>query len=92
MKKFMLLLVIGALAYAAHQRTNQAESGPMPVHEPEPAVMDVEADTTKFQCDGRTRCREMSSCEEAEFFIANCPGTKMDGDGDGIPCEDQFCR
>jgi hypothetical protein len=92
MKKFTLLLVIGALAYAAHQRANQAESSPMPVYEPESAVMDVEADTTKFQCDGRTRCREMRSCEEAEFFIANCPGTKMDGDGDGIPCEDQFCR
>ncbi len=35
-------------------------------------------------------CRQMDSSEEALFFIRNCPGTKMDGDGDGIPCESQF--
>ncbi|WP_202967642.1 excalibur calcium-binding domain-containing protein [Comamonas thiooxydans] len=33
----------------------------------------------------------MTSCEEAIFFIRNCPGTKMDGDNDGIPCERQLC-
>lgn len=27
----------------------------------------------------------MSSCEEATFYLKNCPGTKIDGDGDGIP-------
>ena len=29
--------------------------------------------------------------EEAEFFLANCPGVKMDGGGDGVPCEKQWC-
>jgi len=33
-----------------------------------------------FRCDGRTYCSQMRSCEEATFFIRNCPGTKMDGD------------
>jgi hypothetical protein len=33
----------------------------------------------------------MTSCEEAEFFLANCPGVKMDGGGDGVPCEKQWC-
>ncbi|MFN2513735.1 MAG: excalibur calcium-binding domain-containing protein, partial [Pyrinomonadaceae bacterium] len=32
-----------------------------------------------------------SSCEEATFYIQNCPGTEMDGDGDGVPCESQWC-
>ena len=45
-----------------------------------------------FRCDGRTRCSQMKSCEEATFFIRNCPGTKMDGDRDGVPCERQWCR
>lgn len=45
---------------------------------------------TEFKCDGRTHCSQMSSYEEAKFFINNCPGTKMDGDSDGEPCEDQF--
>lgn len=44
-----------------------------------------------FQCDGRKHCSEMSSCSEAKLFLRNCPGTEMDGDGDGIPCEQQWC-
>lgn len=43
------------------------------------------------ECDGRTYCSQMTSCEEATFFIKNCPDTKMDGDMDGIPCESQWC-
>jgi hypothetical protein len=45
----------------------------------------------RFQCDGRQHCSQMTSCAEAEYFLANCPDTKMDGDGDGIPCEKQLC-
>ncbi|WP_244214523.1 excalibur calcium-binding domain-containing protein [Cupriavidus plantarum] len=33
----------------------------------------------------------MQSCEEATFYLRNCPGTKIDGDGDGIPCERSLC-
>jgi hypothetical protein len=33
----------------------------------------------------------MTSCAEAKFFLNNCPGTKMDGNNDGIPCEQQWC-
>lgn len=45
-----------------------------------------------FKCDGRTYCSQMSSCAEATFFLKNCPGTKMDGNNDGIPCEKQWCK
>jgi len=41
----------------------------------------------EYKCDGRKHCSEMTSCEEAIFFINNCPDTKMDGDNDGKPCE-----
>jgi len=41
----------------------------------------------QFKCDGRQHCSQMTSRAEAEFFIRNCPDTKMDGDNDGIPCE-----
>ena len=46
--------------------------------------------TSKYSCDGRVHCSQMRSYDEAVFFINNCPGTKMDGDGDGDPCEGQF--
>lgn len=44
-----------------------------------------------FTCDGRKYCSQMSSCAEAKYFLAHCAGVKMDGDGDGIPCEKQWC-
>jgi hypothetical protein len=45
-----------------------------------------------YKCDGRTHCSQMTSCEEATFFLKNCPHVKMDGDNDGIPCEKQWCN
>ncbi len=45
-----------------------------------------------FVCDGRTHCSQMTSCEEAQFFLRHCPDTKMDGNNDGVPCEQQWCN
>ena len=53
-----------------------------------PARPDV---SSGFQCDGRTYCSQMKSCAEAKYFLASCPGVKMDGDRNGIPCEQQWC-
>ncbi len=49
-------------------------------------------ESSKYTCKGKTLCSQMTSCEEATFYQHNCPGTKMDGDGDGIPCERQWCK
>lgn len=46
---------------------------------------------SRFRCDGRTRCGQMRSCEEARYFLRHCPTVAMDGDGDGEPCERQLC-
>ncbi|MFQ2781744.1 cold shock domain-containing protein [Aeromonas caviae] len=51
----------------------------------------VQVPTFVRQCDGRQHCSQMTSCEEATWFLQNCPNTKMDGEGDGIPCERQWC-
>jgi hypothetical protein len=45
-----------------------------------------------FSCDGRQYCSQMRSCEEAKYFVVNCPGVKMDGDRNGITCEKQWCN
>lgn len=45
----------------------------------------------EFTCAGKAHCSEMISCDEAKYYLNNCPGTIADGDGDGIPCEDQWC-
>lgn len=47
--------------------------------------------SVKYSCQGKTHCSEMSSCEEAKFYLLNCPGVKIDGDSNGVPCEKQWC-
>ena len=43
-------------------------------------------------CGKKTHCSHMKDCEEAMAYLKKCPGqVKMDGDGDGIPCEKQHC-
>ena len=44
-----------------------------------------------FACGQKTYCREMASCDEARFYLTQCGLTRLDGDGDGVPCE-QLCR
>jgi len=46
----------------------------------------------QFRYNGRTHCSQVTSCDEAKFFLRNCPGVKMDGNNDGVPCERQWCR
>jgi cold shock CspA family protein len=60
----------------------------LPRSSPESAAASSRTRPT-FVCDGRSRCSQMSSCEEARFFVQHCPNTEMDGDGDGEPCESQ---
>jgi len=40
-----------------------------------------------FSCGTKRYCREMTSCEEALFYLQQCGATTIDGDHDGVPCE-----
>lgn len=42
-------------------------------------------------CSAKTRCAQMSSCEEARSHLRQCGPGMLDGDGDGVPCE-AICR
>jgi endonuclease YncB( thermonuclease family) len=44
-----------------------------------------------FQCGSKSYCRQMVNCREARFHLESCGLTRLDGDGDGIPCE-AICR
>lgn len=46
---------------------------------------------TSQQCEGKKTCKEMSSCAEARFYLTQCGVSRLDGDGDGMPCE-KLCR
>ncbi len=43
------------------------------------------------RCGSKTTCAEMSSCEEAMYFLNQCGQRRLDRDGDGIPCESGPC-
>lgn len=55
------------------------------------SVAGPSAPPEKFDCQGKNHCTQMTSCAEAQFTLTHCPWPQMDGDGDGIPCEDQWC-
>lgn len=46
-----------------------------------------EENKPSFECGTKRYCKEMSSCEEARYYLENCGLTRLDGDGDGKPCE-----
>ncbi|MER9950198.1 excalibur calcium-binding domain-containing protein [Mesorhizobium sp. M0047] len=41
-----------------------------------------------YSCQPRRKCSQISSCDEAQWYLSNCPwGGKLDRDGDGVACE-----
>ena len=91
MKRLIVIVLLGFLAWQGYGKyqssrlvTGTARQG---VAEPEAA-----APPGPFKCDARTHCSQMTSCAEATFFLKNCPGVKMDGNNDGVPCEQQWCK
>lgn len=48
---------------------------------------------TEFRCTPKkSSCSAMTSCAEAFFHQERCGVSNMDGDRDGIPCEQQWCN
>ena len=39
------------------------------------------------ECAGKRTCGEMTDCAEARFYLSKCGLTRLDGNGDGVPCE-----
>lgn len=75
----------------AAERKRRAAATPAAAAAPRELAPAHTAASSSFRCDGRKHCSQMSSCAEAKYFLAHCPGVKMDGDADGIPCEEQWC-
>lgn len=87
-----LLVAVGVYGYAQYSKRVSAyaptDSGESLVR---PAARSQQPVLTNHRCDGRQHCSQMTSCAEATFFLKNCPGVKMDGNHDGVPCEEQWC-
>jgi endonuclease YncB( thermonuclease family) len=42
---------------------------------------------SKYVCGKKSYCFQMESCEEAMFYYTVCGLKRLDGDNDGVPCE-----
>ncbi len=92
--RFVALLLMASLGWYGYTRYSQRSEALRAT--PQSAMSPTQNTTTEvsqpaFQCDGRKHCSQMSSCSEAKLYLKSCPGMEMDGDGDGIPCEQQWC-
>ncbi len=101
MQRLIVLLIVAALGwygytkYQGHVRVQpvvEAATPQAPARRAAPSPIPEGQTASPFTCDGRIYCSQMTSCAEAMFFLKNCPGTKMDGNNDGIPCEKQWCK
>lgn len=43
-----------------------------------------------LSCGSKRKCGQMDSCEEAYHYLNECGVGRLDGDGDGVPCESIF--
>ena len=83
-----IVAALGWYAYGVYEQraaTRAQQSQTVPTTAPGVPVVG------NYRCDGRTHCSQMSSCAEATYFLKNCPGVQMDGNNDGVPCEQQWC-
>jgi cold shock CspA family protein len=84
-----LLVAVGAFGYGRYNQYVAPSRPNAPV--PSRAASSLDGLPGSHRCDGRKYCSQMTSCTEAKFFLENCPGTQMDGNHDGVPCEQQWC-
>lgn len=91
MRRLVFIMILGLIAWQGYTKYQSYAA------EDANAVRSLGSTTegtpsSAFRCDGRTHCSQMTSCAEATFFLKNCPDVKMDGDLDGIACEQQWRR
>lgn len=46
----------------------------------------LDTGSATFTCGAKRTCRQMTSCEEATFYLTTCGVRSLDGNGDGIAC------
>lgn len=78
----LAIIIFAWLVYSDYDKKNKQGDYSFP---------EVQDTRSSFECLGKVHCSEMSSCDEAKYYLHNCPDTQLDPDGDGIPCESGLC-
>jgi len=90
---FVAAALLGFVVYVAYVRLSHPNSSlPASVYKIFFARDALRANAD-FRCSAeKNSCSRMSSCAEAFFHQEICRVEAMDGDRDGIPCEQQWCN
>lgn len=101
----IIFLIVAFYSYQYFQAKRQADTNTSTSALPAMSLSDVDSIaptyvdhdsanpvSVSFSCDGRQHCSQMTSCAEATYFIQHCPNAQMDGNNDGVPCEQQWCN
>jgi len=91
MQRLVLLVIVAILGWYGYNHYSARPRAQFGAVEPTTSAT-LLTSGSQYKCDGRIYCSQMTSCEEATYFLRNCPGVKMDGNNDGVPCEQQWCR
>ena len=98
MKKIILIVVLAALGwygygkYVEHAKADRAAARATAKGLPASSSGAGDQGVNFFTCDGRNTCIQMTSCEEAKYFIKNCPGMSQEASGESSSCEQQWCK
>lgn len=53
-----------------------------------PTIINIQTPNSgNFTCAGKTKCTQMTNCDEAKYYLNSCGVSTLDGDRDGTPCE-----
>ena len=82
MRQLIVIVILALLGWQGyrHYQSHPAQFGAtaeVPPALPAPATWHAAAEpVTEFKCDGRTHCSQLTSCEEATYFLATAPTSK----------------
>ncbi len=64
------------------RKTHQSDAPALARSHPRPAQ-----GPDNHPCGNKQHCSQMRSCAEAKFYLEHCGLKSLDGNGDGVPCE-----
>jgi phosphatidylserine/phosphatidylglycerophosphate/cardiolipin synthase-like enzyme len=69
-----------------HKAHSVTYTGPLS-HQSNKQASKLQLRNAGFACGSKTKCSQMTSCEEARFYLNRCSVRSLDRDGNGVPCE-----
>jgi cold shock CspA family protein len=89
---FVVILALLFFYFKNHYFSFSESNSPKVSYSENSQGIEIKKVESNYACQGKTYCSEMTSCEEAKFYLKNCPNQHTDGNGDGEPCESQWCN